>query len=204
LTETSSNSGIALIKSKAVTNSKLADLSGSSQLKGSASTAPDATDITLGVGFSMNAAVLNYSAKDAAQIISRVDQDVTASGTLLTFGTTEFVKGPSITPNTSHLGIIGPGDYRATFFCTSITPNPLTSGASATFALYNRTYTSNINDIKCQITYDTTYNLYGNLCFVTIFHADFDGSIAIRLRATTDPTVTWTIKGASFMLERLY
>ena len=54
LTETSSNSGIAVIKAGAVTNLKLANFSGTSRLKGSNSTSTQATDISLGSSLSIN------------------------------------------------------------------------------------------------------------------------------------------------------
>ncbi|AHL67577.1 hypothetical protein DH26_gp084 [Chloriridovirus anopheles1] len=59
LTETSPNSGIGLVKSGAITNTKLAALGATSQLKGSSSASTAATDISLGTGLSMSGSVLN-------------------------------------------------------------------------------------------------------------------------------------------------
>jgi hypothetical protein len=53
------NSGIGVVKPLAITNAKLANLSAVSQLKGSSSTLPDATDISLGTGLTMTGATLS-------------------------------------------------------------------------------------------------------------------------------------------------
>jgi arginase family enzyme len=54
LTASSANSGIGLVKPFAITNAKLANLSGMSQLKGSSSISTAATDIIIGSGLSMS------------------------------------------------------------------------------------------------------------------------------------------------------
>jgi hypothetical protein len=58
LTETALLSGIAVIGVNKVTNAKLADMTGVSQLKGSNNASPSAFDITLGSGLFMNGSVL--------------------------------------------------------------------------------------------------------------------------------------------------
>jgi hypothetical protein len=59
IADSGTNSGIGLIKPLAITNSKLANFSGTSQLKGSSSTTSTATDIILGTGLSMSGTTLN-------------------------------------------------------------------------------------------------------------------------------------------------
>jgi hypothetical protein len=59
LSETGANSGIGLVKALAINNSKLANLSGVSQLKGSSSASSAAADITLGTGLSMTGTTLS-------------------------------------------------------------------------------------------------------------------------------------------------
>jgi hypothetical protein len=59
LTETALNSGIAVVKALAITNSKLSDMSAVSQLKGSSSSSSAVTDISLGTGLSMSGSTLN-------------------------------------------------------------------------------------------------------------------------------------------------
>jgi hypothetical protein len=59
LTETALNSGIGVVKNAAITNSKLADMSGFSQLKGSSNINAVVTDIVLGTGLSISGNTLN-------------------------------------------------------------------------------------------------------------------------------------------------
>jgi hypothetical protein len=59
LNSTAINSGIGVVKPLAITNSKLANLSGTSQLKGSSSASTAATDIILGTGVNIVSNVLN-------------------------------------------------------------------------------------------------------------------------------------------------
>ena len=60
-----------IISNLAVTNAKLANLSGTSQLKGSSSSSSAAVDITLGSGLSMSGAVLSAGAKTKNSSVSR-------------------------------------------------------------------------------------------------------------------------------------
>jgi Repeat of unknown function (DUF5907) len=53
LTQTAANSGIGLVKNNSITNAKLANLSGTSRLKGSSSSSTAATDLTLGAGLTI-------------------------------------------------------------------------------------------------------------------------------------------------------
>jgi hypothetical protein len=70
LVETAPNSGIGVVKPLAVTNSKLANLSGVSQLKGSSSVSSAATDITLGSGL----AILGTTISVDPSIIDQIPQ----------------------------------------------------------------------------------------------------------------------------------
>jgi hypothetical protein len=88
LVETAPNSGIGVVKNVAITNSKLANLSGVSQLKGSSSVSSAATDITLGPSMSMTAAQLN----SGVSILSGINPNITA---------------PTDRPMTSNIGYIG-------------------------------------------------------------------------------------------------
>jgi hypothetical protein len=63
LTQTAANSGIGMVKPLAIDNSKLANLSGTSQLKGSSSATATATDITLGSGLTMTGTILSAGTK---------------------------------------------------------------------------------------------------------------------------------------------
>ncbi|GHV50329.1 hypothetical protein AGMMS49579_03730 [Spirochaetia bacterium] len=59
LADSGTNSGIAVVKPKAITTTKMADLSSPSHLLGSSSTSPEVTEITLGNGLNMNGTTLN-------------------------------------------------------------------------------------------------------------------------------------------------
>jgi hypothetical protein len=59
LNATAANSGIGVVKPLAITNAKLADLSGPSRLKGSSSTLPNATDISLGTNLIITGTTLD-------------------------------------------------------------------------------------------------------------------------------------------------
>jgi hypothetical protein len=61
LTQTAANSGIGVVKNNAITNSKLANLSGASQLKGSSSSSTTATDLTLGAGLTITGTTLDIN-----------------------------------------------------------------------------------------------------------------------------------------------
>jgi hypothetical protein len=61
LNATAANSGIGVVKPLAITNAKLADLSGPSRLKGSSSTLPNATDISLGTNLIMAGTTLDVN-----------------------------------------------------------------------------------------------------------------------------------------------
>jgi hypothetical protein len=63
LTQTAANSGIAVVKAGAITNTKLANLSGTSELKGSSSTSAAATDILLDPSLSMSGTTLSVTPK---------------------------------------------------------------------------------------------------------------------------------------------
>ena len=72
LNQTGANSGIAVVKPLAITNAKLANLSGTSELKGSSSTSAAATDITLGTNISMTGTTLNVSiARTINSVVTR-------------------------------------------------------------------------------------------------------------------------------------
>ncbi|CCV01800.1 hypothetical protein IIV22_123L [Invertebrate iridescent virus 22] len=98
LNATSSNSGIGVVKPLAITNSKLANLSGTSQLKGSSSTSSTATDISLGSGLSMSGTTLS------------VDQTTLQKAGTTQFGVVEFDPSGdlSATSTNSGIGVVKP------------------------------------------------------------------------------------------------
>jgi hypothetical protein len=96
LNETTPNSGIGVIKPLAVTNAKLANLSGTSQLKGSSSASPAATDISLGTGLSMTGSTLDINPASVPSIPVLVSQGGTGATTL-----TGYLKGNGTSPVTA-------------------------------------------------------------------------------------------------------
>ncbi|CCV02323.1 hypothetical protein IIV30_128L [Invertebrate iridescent virus 30] len=84
LVQTSADSGIGVVKPLAITNPKLANMSGNSQLKGSSSTSSATTDITLGSSMSMSSTgvlssqVSNFNGSDP-NITAPTDRPSTAN-----------------------------------------------------------------------------------------------------------------------------
>ncbi|CCV01987.1 hypothetical protein IIV22A_143R [Invertebrate iridescent virus 22] len=98
LSATATNSGIGVVKPLAITNSKLANLSAVSQLKGSSSTASTATDISLGSGLSMSGTTLS------------VDQTVFQKAGTTQFGVVEFDPSGDLSATSSkkNIGVVKP------------------------------------------------------------------------------------------------
>ncbi|CCV01972.1 hypothetical protein IIV22A_128L [Invertebrate iridescent virus 22] len=88
LVQTSSNSGIGVVKPLAITNAKLANMSAVSQLKGSSSTSSTVTDITIGPSMSIIATQLNSN----ISFFSGINPNITA---------------PTDRPNTTNIAYIG-------------------------------------------------------------------------------------------------
>jgi hypothetical protein len=195
-----------LIKDKAVTNAKLADLAASSQLKGSASTATAATDITLGSGLTMTDAVLTVNTLDLTQVIYITNQTLTANANIL-FSSTEFSQGSSVTFNQpfSSLSVIGPNiSYRLTFTCANLFPNTIVDGSSIIFAPYNATNSIWLTNATGEQTYGPQFGVFGNNDISTYFTTTSPSTeIQMRVKALIKPEVSWTMIGATFTIERL-
>jgi hypothetical protein len=209
LTETSSNSGIALIKNKAVTNAKLANLSAASQLKGSASTAPDVTDITLGAGLEMTNSTLDVNTLDMLQVVNENPQNIRAVSLPIFFSKVVFqsVGVPSaITyiPSTYSINLLGNYKYKLTFTCSSLYPqtSPAPTNASISLGVKNVIIPDWIENITCTQKYSSDNGLYGSTELVLCFFVSTNASINIQVRSNPTNTL-WTIEGANLLVERL-
>ncbi|CCV02148.1 hypothetical protein IIV25_130L [Invertebrate iridovirus 25] len=126
LAATSANSGIGVVKSLAITNAKLANLSGVSQLKGSTSASSAATDITLGSGLTMTSSTLS------------VDQTTFNKAGNTQFGVVEFDPTGDLTQTATNSGI---GVVKA----VAITNPKINPGGASTLKGTNSL--SNVDDI---------------------------------------------------------
>ena len=206
LTETSSNSGIALIKDKAVTNAKLAVLGAASQLKGSASTAPDVTDITLGPGLSMDGSIIRVGTVDLLQLISTTDQTVTSPSTALTFTDVVFQSSVSVTYTApSTVKLVGPDlVYRLIFTCSSLYPTTLIPESAITLAAYDVTNSNWITAEYCGQKYKTDLGLFGSTAFVAYFTTTgAETDVQIRVKSSSNFAIDWVVENGSISVERL-
>jgi hypothetical protein len=196
-----------LIKNKAVTNAKLANLSAASQLKGSASSATTATDITVGLGLIMTDAVLTVNSTDLTQIIYIGDQPLTTENGIISLSALEFSQGSSVIFNqpSSALNVTGPNiSYRLTFTCTNLFPNTIVDGSSIIFAPYNATSSTWLTNATGEQSYGPQYGVFGNNNISTYFTTTLPSTdIQMRIKALIKPEVSWTMIGATMTIERL-
>ncbi|CCV01684.1 hypothetical protein IIV22_007L [Invertebrate iridescent virus 22] len=134
LSSTSSNSGIGVVKPLAITNAKLANLSGNSQLKGSSSPSRAATDITLGPSLTISGTTLAVNPASVPSIPVLVSQGGTGATTL-----TGYLKGNGTSPITG-VSSVPTTDLTGQFVgsVNGVAPTP-TNGGNVSILLGNVT-----------------------------------------------------------------
>jgi hypothetical protein len=190
-----------------LTNAKLADLSASSRLKGSASTAPDATDITLGAGLEMTNSTLAVNTLDLIQVVNQTPQTLANVNDPITFSSIECQSPvPSIITYdsaNSTFTLLADYYYSMTFTCSSLKPVSVPGGdESITISFANTSYGTWVNSALCTQSYSSDYGLHGsteiNSCFKTLADS------VVQVRVKNSPTSQWTITDSNLIVQVLF